>query len=209
MVMLMEKVRVLGRKTSNNVQKVLWLLEELGLPFQQEDYGGPFGKTKTPDYLKRNPNGTVPTLIDGDLAVWESNTILRYLANRAAADAIYPAAAAARSQVERWMDWQIGTLSPAFRPLFIGLVRDRRPLADLQEARDANAPLFKLLDGTLASQAFLAGNQLSLADIAIGPMVYRWYTLGLAQDDTPHLRAWFDGLCARPGYRAHVMIALA
>lgn len=202
-------LKVLGRKTSNNVQKVLWLLAEMQLPFQQEDYGGPFGKTRTPEYLRLNPNGTVPTLIDGEAAVWESNTILRYLANKAGPTSLYPIDSAERSVVERWMDWQIGSLSPAFRPLFIALVRDQRALADVQTLVGSNAPLFKLLDSTLGANAFLCGAQLTLADIAIGPMVYRWYTLGLAQDDTPRLRAWFERLCARPGFREHVIIGLA
>ncbi len=202
-------LKVLGRRTSNNVQKVLWLLEEAGLPFQQEDYGGPYGKTKTPEYLCLNPNGTVPTLIDGEIVVWESNTILRYLANRPAAGALYPPDAAARSQVERWMDWQIGSLSPAFRPLFVGLVRDGLPLAELAGVHRENMRLFQLLDTVLGQRQFLAGEALTLADIAIGPMVYRWYTLKLAQADTPYLRAWFDRLCTRPAFRKHVMIDLA
>ena len=202
-------LKVLGRKTSNNVQKVLWCLAEMRLPFQQEDYGGPFGKTRTPEYLRLNPNGTVPTLIDGEAAIWESNTILRYLANKYSATSLYPQDAGERSVVERWMDWQIGSLSPAFRPLFIALVRDRRALADVQALVGSTAPSFKLLDSALDENAFLAGKQLTLADIAAGPMVYRWYTLGLGQDDTPHLRAWFERLCARPGFREHVMIALA
>ena len=204
--------RVLGRKTSNNVQKVLWLLAELRLPFQQEDYGGPFGKTNAPDYLRLNPHGTVPTLIDGEVAVWESNTILRYLANLASeADetSLYPIDFAARSQVERWMDWQIGSLSPAFRPLFIALVRDQKTIAEGQPLIAACAPLFKLLDVQLADRKFMSSDELTLADIAIGPMVYRWYTLGLAQDDTVNLRAWFERLCERPAFREQVMIALA
>ena len=201
--------RVLGRKTSNNVQKVLWLLAELRLPFQQEDYGGSFGKTNAPDYLRLNPHGTVPTLIDGEVAVWESNTILRYLAAQADANSLYPGDLAARSQVERWMDWQISSLSPAFRPLFIALVRDQKKIAEVQPLIAACTPLFKLLDAQLADRKFMSGDQLTLADIAIAPMVYRWYTLGLAQDDTVNLRAWFERLCQRPAFREQVMIALA
>ena len=201
--------RVLGRKTSNNVQKVLWCLVELQRPFQQEDYGGPFGKTRTPEYLRLNPHGTVPTLIDGEVAVWESNTILRYIANKAGKTSLYPQNAVERSVVERWMDWQIGSLSPAFRPLFIALVRDQKTIAEGQPLIAACAPLFKLLDVQLADRKFISGDQLTLADIAIGPMVYRWYTLGLAQDDTVNLRAWFERLCERPAFRDQVMIALA
>ena len=202
-------LKVLGRKTSNNVQKVLWCLAELQRPFQQEDYGGPFGKTRTPEYLRLNPHGTVPTLIDGEVVVWESNTILRYIANKAGKTSLYPQDAVERSVVERWMDWQIGSLSPAFRPLFIALVRDQRAIVDVPALVGAAAPLFKLLDNALEENAFLAGANLTLADIAIGPMVYRWYTLGLVKDDTPRLSAWFERLGGRPGFREHVMIEMA
>src|SRR5919109_1889390 len=99
-------LRVLGRKTSGNVQKVIWLLEEMKQPYQREDYGRQFGNTADAAYLKLNPNGKVPTLVDGDVVVWESNTILRYLAGKAKSP-LYPADAAKRTQVERWMDWQL------------------------------------------------------------------------------------------------------
>src|SRR3989337_2242200 len=98
-------LRLLGRNTSGNVQKVIFLLEELGTPYTREDYGRQFNNTQDPAYLKLNPNGKVPTLVDGDVVVWESNTILRYLCNKQKNDALYPSDLAVRSEVERWMDW--------------------------------------------------------------------------------------------------------
>src|SRR5450631_103341 len=112
-------LKVLGRSTSGNVQKVLWLLEELGHPYQREDYGRQFNNTATPEYLGMNPSGKVPTIVDGETIVWESNTILRYLCNRyAAGSPLYPAGPAVRTHVERWMDWQLASLNGPYLGVF-------------------------------------------------------------------------------------------
>lgn len=201
-------LRVLGRASSNNVQKVLWLLEELGLPFSREDYGGAFANTRTADYLRHNPHATVPTLVDDDTVVWESNSILRYLAAKQQT-ALYSGNFRDRAHVEQWMDWQLGTLSPAFRPLFIGLVREGRAIGAMADEHAAAAKLFRLMNDILATRDHIAAPAMTLADIAIGPMLYRWYALGLADKDTQHLRHWLERLSERPGFRRHVMVALA
>ena len=110
-------LRVLGRKTSGNVQKVIWLLEEMGEPYKREDYGRQFNNTQDAAYLALNPNGKVPTIVDGDTVVWESNTILRYLANKRGSP-LYPGDPAGRSQVERWMDWQLASLNGPYLAIF-------------------------------------------------------------------------------------------
>lgn len=201
-------LRVLGRASSNNVQKVLWLLEELHLPFSQENYGGTFANTRTAGYLKLNPHATVPTLVDGETVIWESNTILRYLAAKYQS-ALYPGDLGERARIEQWMDWQIGTLSPAFRPLFIGLVREGLTIGALTEQHAAAARLFQILNDVLTDREHLAAPGMTLADIAIGPMLYRWHMLNLASEETPHLRRWLERLSERPGFRKHVMVALA
>ena len=202
-------IKLLGRRTSNNVQKVLWLLDELGVAFEQEDYGGPFGKTRTPQYLALNPNATVPTLVDGGFALWESNTILRYLAARQQS-AFHPADPAQRALTDQWMDWQLGVLSPAFRPVYIGLIRDRRDPATLEEVvRDASR-LFDMLNERLGTATFIAGPTLSLADFALGPMVHRWMTLQLDRGQQARLGRYYDALLARPAFvRQVASIALA
>lgn len=201
-------LRLLGRGTSNNVQKVLWLLEELGVACEQEDYGGPFGKNRSSEYLALNPNGTVPTLIDGDAVLWESNSIVRYLASKYASP-LYPADLVRRAHTEKWMDWQLATLAPVFRPLFIGLVREGRKMEELREQRAAAAKAFQILERTLTPHGYIAGKEMTLADIAIGPMIHRWYTLGLANEDTPLLRQLLARFQAMPAFRKHVMIELA
>jgi glutathione S-transferase len=113
-------LKILGRGTSGNVQKVVWLLEELGQPYAREDYGRQFNNTQTEAYLALNPTGKVPTLVDGDVSVWESNTILRYLCNKSTGGgaALYPTDPAARTQVERWMDWQLASLNGPYLGVF-------------------------------------------------------------------------------------------
>jgi glutathione S-transferase len=111
-------LRVLGRATSGNVQKVVFLLEELGQPYAREDYGRQFNNTQDAAYLKLNPNGKVPTLIDGEVAIWESNTIMRYICNKYGGKSLYPADPFQRSLVERWMDWQLSAIYGPYVALF-------------------------------------------------------------------------------------------
>ncbi len=196
-------MKLLGRRTSNNVQKVLWLLEELGVPFEHEDHGGPFGKTRTAQYLALNPNGTVPTLVDGSFVLWESNAILRYVAATRHASFL-PDDASERALANQWMDWQLGTLSPAFRPLYIGLVRDRRDPASLEDVLGESRRLFRILDAQLGAAPCVAGPRLSLADFALGPMVHRWMTLRLDGGDQANLRRYYEMLLARPAFARQV-----
>ena len=131
-------LKIWGRATSSNVQKVLWCCGELGIPFERVDVGGPFGGNQDPEYLALNPNGLVPTVKDGELVLWESNTICRYLATTHRAERLYPAAPAGRALVERWMDWQLSTLGAPMGALLYGLIRSKpegRDHAAIEAAR--------------------------------------------------------------------------
>lgn len=199
---------VLGRNTSSNVQKVMWLLAELGHPCRRVDMGGQFGGNKEPDYLVKNPNGVVPTLIDGDAVIWESNTILRYLANRFGATRVYPVEHFRRARVERWMDWQLSTLGPANTLLFQAIVRtpaEQRKPELINDYRNRNAMLFAVLDTALGEVEYLGGDVLTLADIALGPLTYRWFELPVERPAYKNLRRWYDSLCQRPAFQEHVV----
>lgn len=199
---------VLGRSNSSNVQKVMWLLDEIEQPCVRADVGGQFGGNKDADYLVKNPNGVVPTLIHGDAVVWESNTILRYLANYFRANGLYPADAVARSWVDRWMDWQLSSLGPANRVLFQRIVRtpaNERSEDAIREAGQQNAELFSLLDRFLERSKYLAGESFSIADIAVGPLAYRWLTLPVERPHCPNVQRWYDLLCEREAFRKHVI----
>ena len=174
-------MRLWGRKSSINVQKVLWCLAELGMQegvdFERIDAGLEFGKVRTPEFLKLNPNGLVPTLEDKDLVLWESNTIMRYLTSQHNQRHRFPTDISSQYSSEKWMDWQVGTLWPVLRPAFIGLTRT--PAAEqnlgliLKSYQEANH-LFELLDQTLASQAFCSGAQFHLGDIVLSLCAHRW-----------------------------------
>jgi glutathione S-transferase len=204
-------LKVLGRASSSNVQKVMWCLAELSLPHERLDVGGAFGGNRDADYLRLNPNGVVPTLIDGDHVVWESNTILRYLGNTRG-KGLYPEQPARRSEVECWMDWQLGTLNNGITPLFQSIARtpaDQRRPDLIEQHRAVTARWMSLLDAALAQREFVAGPALSLADIALGPSVYRWFELPVERPEQPHLRAWFERMVQRSGFRTHVMVGLS
>ena len=197
-----------GRSTSSNVQKVLWCCDELDLAYQRIDAGREFGQVDEPAYRTLNPNGLVPTLVDGDLVIWESNAILRYLCNRYGGEPLYPAAPAARAQVDQWLDWQLTTLGPAMTPLFWGLVRTPEAERDMKaiEAMAKRAgQAWRLLDSRLAGHPYVAGPSLSIADLALGNAVRRWYSFALERPMLPHLAEWYRLLGERPGFRTHVM----
>ena len=196
--------RVLGRGTSGNVQKVVWLLEELGQPYSREDYGRQFGNTADPAYLKLNPSGKVPTLVDGDVVVWESNTILRYVANKVGTP-LYPADPAGRSRVERWMDWLLASLNGPYVAIFKESKKpenERAPsfAADAKELRSH----LDLLNGAMAGRKFVAGDAMSLADIALGPIVHRCLDFPVDVTGLDGLQAWRATMAARPGFKKAV-----
>jgi glutathione S-transferase len=205
-------LKILGRNNSSNVQKVLWCCAELGLAFEREDYGGPFGKTKEEPYLTLNPNSVVPTVIDDDLVLWESNTIIRYLAAKHGEGTLLPADLGTRALGERWMDWQLSVINKFMPTVFMGLIRtapeDRNNEA-IATARDGYENAMAILDRYLGETAYVAGADFSLGDIPVGIMAYRWFNLDIKRKDLPNLKRWFDLIGTRPGYKEHVEIGLS
>ena len=201
-------LRVLGRPSSSNAQKVIWLLAELGVPFTREDYGGKFGRLSTAEYLALNPNGVIPTLIEGDFVLWESNSICRYLANRHGATSFYPSAPRDRALCERWMDWQLSTLSPGLAPLYMALIRKpsgEQPAIGLPTLRDRARNALSILDAALAGRRFLQGDHLTLADICNGIWTHRWFALQDNDGGLENLSAWYARLSERVAYRLNVI----
>ena len=198
-------LKVLGRRTSSNVQKVLWCLDELGQPFTREDYGGEFGRNNDPEYLALNPNGVVPTLIDGELVFWESNTILRYVASKYGATGLYPVNPVERALCERWMDWQLSNMSPAITPLFIALIRtapEKRDEATIAWSIQRSRRLFAILDDVLSDRQYLNGSALTLADLCLGISAFRWFEMPVDRGEVlPYLEKWYSRLRDRSAFR--------
>lgn len=198
---------VLGHAVSINVRKVLWTCAELDLEYTLDAWGGGSRSTADPGFLALNPNATVPVLRDGDLVLWESNTICRYLAARYGDGALLPADAAQRAQVEQWMDWQATDLNSAWRYAFMHLVR-RNPAFGDAAAAEASVQEWNrrmtILDGQLArTSAYVAGTEFSLADVVIGLSVNRWLQSPIARPELPAVAAYHERLLQRPAYVAH------
>ena len=204
-------LKIWGRANSVNVQKVLWCADELGVDYERVDVGGAFGGNREPDYLRMNPNALVPTVDDDGLVLWESNTVVRYLAARHGMGALCPRDLGARASVERWMDWQLSTVHGPMATIFIGLIRtppEKRDMKAIEAARLAMAEIWSRLDRHLADRSFVGGDALTMGDIPVGCFVYRWFNLAIERNDLPHLQAWYDRLTALPVYRKHVMITM-
>jgi glutathione S-transferase len=206
-------IKIWGRANSVNVQKVLWCCDELGLPFERIDAGGKFGQLEEPAFLAMNPNGKVPTLQDGNFVLWESNSILRYLAMQyGPSSLLYPNEPKVRAGIDRWLDWSIGTLAPAERPLFLALVRtpaDQRDAAKIEADLANTATLWTLLDQHLQGRFFLENERFSLADIVLGAFARRWYGLeGVERPTLPNLDRWYQRLAQRQGFRKYIDLPL-
>jgi glutathione S-transferase len=195
-------IRVLGRQTSGNVQKVLFMLEEIGQPYEREDYGRQFSNTQTPEYLALNPNAKVPTVIDGDLVIWESNTILRYLAAKYAPK-LTGATPAEATQAERWMDWLLASANTAYVTVFQGSQKpeSERPPNFAAQAKDLAAAL-AVADGHLKGKEWFALGRMTIADIALGPIFKRCLGFEIERPAFPELDRWMAAISARPAFQA-------
>ena len=199
------QLRIWGRANSVNVQKVLWCLSELDLRYERIDAGMAFGRNNEPEYLAMNPNGRIPTLVDGDFVLWESNSVMRYLALAyGQGSPVYPQAPKARAGVDRWLDWTLSTLQPVDRPVFWALVRtpiEKRDMVAIQKDVDAEAVVWRIPDAQLATRRFIEGDDFALADIAIGAFARRWFGVeGVTKPKLPNLERWFASLAGRPGF---------
>ncbi len=194
-------IKIWGRLSSVNVQKVVWAARELALPFERMDAGGQFGIVRTPAYLAKNPNGQIPLLEDGDFVLWESNAIVRFLAAKHGLGTLCPQALEARADADRWMDWQTTALTPAMGPAFMQLIRtpaDQRNAALIDESAAKTEALMVLLDAQLRDRAFVCGTHFTMADIVLGCAVHRWYGLPLARNPRPQVERWYAALMTRP-----------
>jgi glutathione S-transferase len=201
-------LKIWGRKNSANVQKVMWGIGELGLPHERIDIAGAFGKNKEPAYLALNPNGLVPTLEDGDMVLWEGNTILRYLAARHGQGTLEPADPKARARASQWMDWQLSVLGPAIHETFWGLVRtppEKRNLSAIEASKAKTTAAIKILDAQLAKTAYVAGDAFSMGDIPVGIFGYRFHAMVPERPPLPHFERWYQALAARPAFRDHIL----
>ncbi len=204
-------ITVLGRATSSNVQAVMWGLAELGLPCERLDYGHVHGGTDTPEFRAMNPNGLVPVLRDGALTLFESCAILRYLAGRYGGAPFWPGDPAARAPVDVWAEWGKTTFARDFTgPIFWAVVRtppSRRDPAALARALAAHDRNMAILEDRLGGNRWVMGADFTLADIVIGHVLYRYFTIEIARPERPVLAAYYRRLTERPAFAEHVMVS--
>ena len=199
-----------GRKSSVNVQKALWAAAELGISFENPQVGGPFGKTDSPEYGQMNPNRLVPVIEDNGFVVWESSAVVRYLANAYSKGKMSPADVKLLAIADQWTDWSMTTLYPELIPgLFAQLIRvpakDRNP-ADLAAKAKRSGERLAMLDAHLKGRSFITGSDLTFADIIVGSLMYRYFTMPIERPSLPHVEAWYAGLVSRKPYQDNVMI---
>ena len=200
-------LKVWGRASSSNVQKVMWAVTEIGLPVERIDIGGPFGKNREKPYLAMNPNGLVPTIEEEDgFTLWESNSIVRYLAAKHKSS-LEPADLRVRAQAQKWMDWQLTVMAPAIGPLFMGMVRTppaERNAKAIEDSKARTGEATRILDEQLGKTQFLAGDSFSYGDIPVGIMVWRYRELAPERPAFKNVDRWYEAIAARPGFQKHV-----
>lgn len=202
-------IRILGRANSFNVRKVLWTCAELGLEFEREDWGRGFRPTTDPEFLRLNPIALVPAVIDGDVVLRESNTIVRYLLSKYAPDSpLYPQDPAQRARAEQWMDWANYETSISLRGAFLGGMLNEPPWNHPwfveQGRRQITKEAGQLEEHLRTTGPYVAGEQFTVGDVPVGLVVNRWFHLNFERPVYPALKRYYELLTERPGYRAHV-----
>ncbi len=200
-------LKIWGRRNSSNVQKVMWCCGELGLAYDREDAGGPFGRTRDADMLARNPNARVPTVDDDGLVLWESNVIVRYLAALHDPGGLWPEDPRARAEADRWMDWQQTTVAGPLTTIFWGQVREpgRFGAEEIAAAAAAAVPVWRIADRRLEASDWLGGDRFTMADIPLGVLARRWFELAIDRPAMPALEAWYARLRERPAFAEHIL----
>ncbi len=196
-------LKIWGREDSLSVQKVMWCVRELGIPFEQINAGKQYGVINEPWYLAMNPTGTIPTIDDDGFILWESNAIVKYLCAKHSPGNLSPVDPHDYADADRWISWQGTTLWPPMRQILLGLVRTPEGQRDNARIDDLVAEVTRywtVLDGRLKGRKFIMGERFTMADIVFGPHIYRWFTYPIPRPDLPHLRAWYQRFCERPHY---------
>jgi glutathione S-transferase len=200
-------LQILGKSSSINVRKVLWLCEELELPYELQQWGSGHRSTDAPEFRALNPNAMVPVIRDGAFVLWESNAICRYLAATHGSTGLLPAAPAERALVEQWMDWQAGELNNSWRYAFMARVRQSPahtdPASIAAGIHSWNRHM-TMLDGQLRrTGAFATGARFTLADIVLGLSTHRWFMTPMERPELPAVAAYYECLSQRPAFMAH------
>ncbi len=205
-------LKLWGRISSVNVQKVVFCLDEIGLEYERLDAGGEFGVVKTPEYMAMNPNSLVPVLEDDGAVLWESNSIVRYLCAKHSAGNLWPNDQVARAKADMWADWQLSSFTPATRDAFWGLIRtppEKRDHAVIATSCTNSEARMDILEKHLAKHAFVGGDHFTFGDIIVGPAVHRWLNMPVERAERPHIQRWYEAIIARPSSKRGLFLPVA
>jgi glutathione S-transferase len=197
-------LKIWGRANSSNVAKVMWAVGELELAHERIDIGGKFGGTHDPAYLRLNPTGRIPTIEDGDFVLWESNAIVRYLAAKSGREDFWPTKLHKRADADRWMDWASTSLTEAIDQLRKAYKQpvERRDEQAVQLALRQTAEVAGIVDQVLQRSPFVAGDKLTVGDIALGALLHRWTLVPLAKPHLAGVMGWYERMTHRSGFAA-------
>lgn len=201
-------MQVYGRRNSTNVVPVLWALEEIGMPYRRRDVGGSFGGVDEPWFRALNPNGRIPVIDDGGFVLWESNAIVRYLAERYGEGTLRPPTDRERARGDQWMEWYRSTFYPPFIALFQTFARTEpaaRDAARIGALAETVADLLRIPDAGLRGDEFLGGGRFGPGDIPLGAALFRYASLPVRKPSLEGIERWYAGLCGRPAYRSCAM----
>jgi len=205
-------LKLWGRDNSVNVQKAIWALEELKVPYERIDAGMQYGVVNEPHYRKMNPNGLVPVIDDGGAIIWESNAIVRYLGAKYGKGTFWNEDPAARAQSDKWMDWCATVYWPPMREVFWGLIRtppEKRNPELIESSRKKAGDILTILDAALSRSDYIAGDHLTIGDIPLGTISWRWFGIaGLERPPRPNVEAWFKRLSQREAFKKSVLLPL-
>lgn len=201
---------VYGRKTSSNVQIVMWAAAEVGLEVERKDVGGQFGGTDTSEYRAMNPNGLVPAFKDGDLVLFESAAIARYIGAKYGNETYWPTDPVRRAEIDVWAEWTKSTLYPVLlSQVFWTLIRTpkaERNMENFTVQVEKLDTLMTMLENRLEGRTYIGGDDFTFADILTGHLLYRYFTLDFTRKELPNVKAYYDRLQKREAYREHVMV---
>lgn len=200
-------LKIYGRANSINVRKVLWAADEVGEPFAREDWGRGFRPTSEPEFQKLSPVGVVPVVDDNGFILRESQTIARYLATKHGRADLYPTELKARASCEMFMDWAQTEFAAGMRSVFHGHHLKNPLFSDPKTIAAGVAEWSKqmaILDSHLNTNGpFLLGSAFTLADIPVGLIVNRWFSIAFERPKFDAVAAYYDRLGERKAYRTH------
>ena len=202
-------LEIFGRKNSSNVIPVMWAVGELGLEHQRHNIGGSFGGDDSEEFASLNPNRLIPTIRDDGFVLWESMAITRYLCRKYGLGTLFPEDPQQAARADQWMDWYKSSFAANLMPVFFNLVRTaaaERNAALVEQCTAAAIKQLAILEDHLGANSYVIGDELSMGDIPLGALMYKFYNLDIERPALPNIEAWFARLCVRPAFQQHAMI---